>query len=254
MRGWTAALVACAVAPVLAGATSARAQEPASTPVTPPSSALRGGAAPERFLLYGGFDIWRYGGSGYAGGQWAPRGLNNDGFVLSIFASDGVHRFDTAAICYRTMIFRAAIMPGWRFKRGNLEVKVFAGPDFERDDYSPVIVPSRAHAASQFGARVATDLWWEPNRRMMVAASASATSIAHGYSGRAAAGWRVLNAAWVGPEIAVSSDRFSDQYRLGAHLTGLRTGAFEWSLAAGYVRDSFSRGGLYGRIGVLTRR
>ena len=52
----------------------------------------------------------------------------------------------------------------------------------------------------------------------------------------------------------MSSDRFSDQYRLGAHLTGLRTGAFEWSLAAGYVRDSFSRGGLYGRIGVLTRR
>ena len=30
------------------------------------------------------------------------------------------------------------------------------------------------------------------------------------------------------------------------------TGALEWSLAAGYVRDSFRRSGMYGRISVLT--
>jgi hypothetical protein len=219
----------------------------------PPSSELSGGAQPERFLFYGGFDIWRFGYSGYAGTQWAPRGLSNDGFVLSVFASDGVHRFDTPNVRYQTTIFRAAIMPGWRFKRGNLEVKVFAGPDFERDDYSPVAAAARPHI-SQFGARVAADLWWEPNRNLMLAISASATSIAHGYSARAATGWRIFNAGWIGPEIAVSADRFSEQYRIGAHLTGLQTAAFEWSFAVGYVRDTFDRDGTYGRISVLTRR
>jgi hypothetical protein len=34
----------------------------------------------------------------------------------------------------------------------------------------------------------------------------------------------------------------------------LKTAAFEWSLAVGYVQDSFHRDGIYGRIGVLTRR
>jgi hypothetical protein len=253
MRGWTARKATCIAALASACATGALAQDPVPVPAIPPSPELSGGAHPERFLLYGGFDIWHYGYGGYVGAQWAPRGLNNDGFVLSVFASDGVHRFDTASIRYRTTIFRAAIMPGWRFKRGNLEVKVFAGPDFERDDYSPVSVAARPHF-SQFGARIAADLWWEPNRQMMVAASASATSIARGYSARAATGYRVFDVGWIGPEIAVSADRFSEQYRIGAHLTGVKMAGFEWSLATGYVHDSFDRDGIYGRINLLTRR
>jgi hypothetical protein len=52
----------------------------------------------------------------------------------------------------------------------------------------------------------------------------------------------------------MSSDRFSTQYRIGAHLTGLKTSSLEWSLAVGYVQDSFQRDGAYVRIGVLTRR
>lgn len=89
---------------------------------------------------------------------------------------------------------------------------------------------------------------------MMVSASTSLTTIASGYSARAAAGWRMLDAFWIGPEISASADRFSTQYRIGAHLTGFRAAGFEWSLAAGYVQDSFQRNGIYGRIGVLARR
>ena len=39
----------------------------------------------------------------------------------------------------------------------------------------------------------------------------------------------------------------------GAHVTGFKTGMLEWSVATGYVEDSFHRSGIYGRIGVLTR-
>lgn len=214
---------------------------------------LIGGATPERFLFYSGFDLWNFGYAGYAGGQWAPGSLNSDGFVLSAFVSDGIEYFNTPATRYRTAILRASILPGWRFKRGNLEVKVFAGPDFEYDTFSPTQAYRLPHRSS-VGARAAVDLWWEPTAIAMLSASASVTSIASGYSTRVAGGWRVFEAGWVGPEIAVSSDRFSQQYRVGAHFTGLRTGAFEWSLAAGYVQDSFRRSGMYGRISVLTRR
>ena len=237
-----AAILACEPASV-----SAQTSQPAAI------DDLSGGATPERFLFFSGFDLWNFGYAGYAGAQWAPRSLNRDGFVLSAFVSDGIERFDTPTTRYRTAILRAAILPGWRFKRGNLEVKMFAGPDFERDDFSPAQIHRRPYRNS-VGARAAVDLWWEPTASTMMSASASVTTIASGYSARAAGGWRVFNAGWIGPEIAMSADRFSEQYRVGAHLTGLRTGALEWSLAAGYVQDSFRRRGMYGRISVLTRR
>jgi Cellulose biosynthesis protein BcsS len=82
----------------------------------------------------------------------------------------------------------------------------------------------------------------------------SASTNATSYSARAAAGWRVLDRYWAGPEISASSDAFSKQVRIGAHLTGFRFDALEWSVAAGYVTDSFHRSGVYGRIGVLTRQ
>lgn len=254
MRGLATLQASCVAVMVLAyGIAAATAQTPEPSTLPPVSDDLSGGATPERFLFFSGFDIWHFGYSGYAGGQWAPGGLNNDGFVMSVFMSDGVERYDGKAAHYRTAIFRAAIMPGWRFKRGNLEVKLFAGADFERDDFSPVVLPARPYA-NQFGARAAFDLWWEPTPTTMVSSSASITTIAGGYTARAAAGWRAFDACWIGPEISMSSDRFSTQYRIGAHLTGLKTSSLEWSLAVGYVQDSFQRDGAYVRIGVLTRR
>lgn len=245
-RSW-GYLVAAAFLACNAGAASAQA------PAASASDDLIGGATPERFLFYSGFDLWNFGYAGFAGAQWAPNSLDADGFVVSAFVSDGIERFDTPTTRYRTAILRASILAGWRFKRGNLEVKVFAGPDFEHDVFSPV-QPHRLPYRNSIGARTVVDLWWEPTSLAMLSASASVTTIANGYSVRVASGWRVFDAGWIGPEIAISSDRFSEQYRIGAHFTGLRTGAFEWSLAAGYVQDSFHRSGTYARVSVLARR
>jgi hypothetical protein len=44
------------------------------------------------------------------------------------------------------------------------------------------------------------------------------------------------------------------QLRVGAHVTALKTGLWEWSAAVGWSDDSDSRTGLYLRLGVLTRR
>ena len=101
---------------------------------------------------------------------------------------------------------------------------------------------------------MATELWWEPMPEIMLASAFSASTNATSHSARAAAGWRLFDQFWMGPEISASRDEFSAQYRIGAHLTGFRLAALEWSAAAGYVTDSFHRGGVYGRIGVLTRQ
>ncbi|WP_375413482.1 cellulose biosynthesis protein BcsS [uncultured Bradyrhizobium sp.] len=219
----------------------------------PQADGLSGGTKAERVLLYAGFDIWRYGRTGYGGFYWAPDGLNNDGFITRLFVSRGVERHDAGAARSSTDIVRVSPLAGWRFKQGTLELKVFAGPELENRTATPDVAAAKLRG-TYFGARAAAELWWEPMPEMMLTSAFSASTNAASHSARAAAGRRVLDRFWAGPEISVSRDEFSAQYRMGAHLTGFTLDALEWSVAAGYVTDSYHRNGIYGRIGVLTRQ
>jgi hypothetical protein len=249
---WYALRACCVAAAVLAcGADRTLGQVPEPEP--PPSDGLSGGTKVERVLLYAGFDIWRFGRAGYGGFDWAPDGLNRDGFVARLFVSYGGERYDAGSRRFDTNIVRASPVAGWRFRQGEFEIKFFAGPEIENRT-STVDIPVAKFRATQFGARVAAELWWEPMREMMLTSALSASTNAASHSARAAAGWRISDQFWAGPEISASRDEFSQQVRTGAHLTGFRLGEFEWSAAAGYVHDSFRRGGVYGRIGVLTRQ
>jgi hypothetical protein len=241
----------CVAAAVLACGSRALAQ--ALEPDTPPSDGLSGGTKVERVLLYGGFDIWRFGRTGYGGFYWAPDGLNNDGFIARLLVSRSVERYDAGQKRFNTSIVRASPLAGWRFKQNDFEIKVFAGPELENRVLTPDVAAARFRG-TQLGARVAAELWWEPMPELMLTSAFSASLNATSHSARAAAGWRMFEQFWAGPEISASGDAFSQQYRIGAHLTGFRLAAFEWSAAAGYVQDSFHRSGVYGRIGVLTRQ
>jgi len=245
-------LRACCVAVAVAcGADRALAQ--ALEPNTPQPDGLSGGAKAERVLLYSGFDIWRYGRAAYGGFYWAPDGLNNDGFITRLFVSHGVERYDAGSRRFDTTIVRAAPLAGARFSQDKLEFKVFAGPELENRVLAPD-VPTAAFRGTHIGARVASELWWEPMPEIMLTSAFSASTNATSHSARAAAGVRVFDRFWMGPEISASRDDFSQQVRIGAHLTGFKLDALEWSAAVGYVQDSYHRSGVYGRIGVLTRQ
>jgi Cellulose biosynthesis protein BcsS len=248
---WSALRACCVTAAVLACGSRALGQ--AFDPEPPPSGGLSGGAKVERVLLYAGFDIWRYGRAGYGGFYWAPDGLNQDGFIARLFVSRGVERYDADQKRFDTTIVRASLLAGWRFKRDDFEIKVFAGPELENRVVTPD-VPIAAYRGTHVGARVAAELWWEPMPEMMLTSAFSATTNAASHVARGAAGWRVFEQFWAGPEISASSDQFSQQVRIGAHLTGFKLDAFEWSAAIGYVADSYHRNGIYGRIGILTRQ
>ena len=248
---WSALRTCCVAAAVLACGGRALAQ--ALEPDTPPSDSLSGGTKVDRVLLYAGFDIWRYGRSAYGGFYWAPEGLNKDGFITRLFVSRSLERYDAGSKRFNTDIIRAAPLAGWRLSQGTLELKVFAGPELENRVLTPE-VPAAEYRGMHVGARVASEFWWEPMPDMMLTSAFSASTNATSHSARAAAGGRVLDRFWAGPEISASSDAFSQQVRIGVHLTGFKLDALEWSVAVGYVADSYHRSGVYGRIGVLTRQ
>jgi hypothetical protein len=251
MRSGTLRALCVAAAVLVCGGARALAQ--ALEPDTPQPDGLSGGTKVDRVLLYAGLDIWRFGRGGYGGFYWAPDGLNNDGFITRLFVSRGVERYDAGSKRFNTDIVRAAPLAGWRLSQGTLELKVFAGPELENRTLMPD-VPTATYRGTHIGARAAAELWWEPMPEMMLTSAFSASTNATSHSARAAAGWRLFDQIWVGPEISASRDEFSAQYRIGVHLTGFRLAPFEWSAAAGYVTDSFHRSGVYGRIGVLTRQ
>lgn len=211
-----------------------------------------------RLMLFSGFDGWRDGAFSYGGLLWAPAALDRDGFVLKAFGGSGGYRYFAGGagqalaveVIGEQRMF--ALLPGWRFKRDALEVTLFAGLDLQEHRLTPDDPASRVRGAHA-GLRVGADAWYQPSRAIMLAASASLAAVGTGYWARGAAGVRLLDRVWLGPEIVALGDARFWQGRLGAHATGLRTGRFEWSIGSGLATDSDRRRGWYGHLGVLLR-
>jgi hypothetical protein len=208
-----------------------------------------------RYLLFGGGDLWRNGAFTYGGLLWSPDGLDREGFTLKAVMSGGTYRYWSGALGAEVTGQELAtqILPGWRFKSDRLEVKVFAGLDLQDHRLSPDDPSSRLRSGNA-GARAAVDIWYEPTPATMLAADGSISTIITSYSARIAYGWRLFDRFYLGPEAQTFACEGYQQVRFGVHLTGFRTGAFEWSLASGWSEDSDRRASAYVRFGLSTRR
>lgn len=222
---------------------------------------------PPRFLLFTGADLWRNGGFAHTGVIWAANGLDNDGLVLKVAFGGGLYRYHSDALGglevtgYKT---DASLLPGWRFRRGDLFVTVFAGLDWQRHKLLPDD-PTAGLRGSYFGLRGAAELWYQPSSTTMLAGDVSASTVGPSYSGRLAYGWKLFEAFYAGPEIsAFASNGTYQQYRAGIHVTGLRFSTFsrqyaewlnfEWSAGLGVARDSDQRESVYIKLGLSMRQ
>ena len=229
----------------------------AASPAFAADLSLRGAPAAsqdQHFLFYGGLDGWSGGGFAHGGLMWAPRGLDKEGFVAKLMAGGGTYGYlagSTRTTGYVT-IFDAA--PGWHFKRGIMDVTVYAGLDVQNHRLLPDDLNNRSRA-THAGVRFGADVWAEPTATPMASGSVSFATVGHSYWSRLAYGWRMFdNRIYLGPEVHAMGDETYQQWRVGAHVTALKIGRFEWSAGAGFASDSSDRSGIYGRIGFLVRR
>jgi len=209
-----------------------------------------------RLLLFTGSDFWRNGDFAYGGLLWSPHGLDNEGFTLKAAMSGGIYRYNSGALgnveVYGYEVV-GQVLPGWRFKRGTLEVKAFAGLDLESHRLFPDDSSSRLRGGA-VGLRGAIDLWYEPTPQTMFAADGSISTIVTSYSARIAYGWRTFDLFYIGPEAQTFACVGYQQTRVGLHLTGFKAVDAEWSGAVGWSDDSDRRASPYFRFGVLMRR
>jgi hypothetical protein len=209
----------------------------------------------DTLLYFTGTDLWRQGSFSFAGGLWSPAGLDREGFTFKLLLGAGSYQYNSDALGEVTGIQGTGFaMAGYRFVRDKLFVTVFGGVDVQYHAFIPYDA-TNSLLGTHVGIRGAMEVWYEPTQLTMWAADVSATSVGPSYSGRVAFGWRLFDAFYLGPEAGAfaNGDNYR-QFRAGLHLTGLRSGTVEWSLAAGWLRDTSDREGLYGRLGLITRR
>jgi cellulose biosynthesis protein BcsS len=218
--------------------------------------AFAGGDDETRTILFSGRDIWRNGAFLYGGVLLAPGGFEQDGFLLKLVASGGLYRYNAASLGGAQVIGAEEtiqIMPGFRIKRGDAEFKFFFGPDIEQHRLWPND-PSSSLRGHDFGLRMGFDLWYEPTAHTMAAMDGSLSSIATNQSARVAFGWHVFDDQfYLGPETAYFGSDGYRHFRLGFHLTGLKTDNSQWSVAGGWARDSDGVSSPNVRLGLMQK-
>lgn len=145
------------------------------------------------------------------------------------------------------------VMQGFRIKRGDPEAKFFFGMDFEPHRLWP---DDRANSlrGHMTGMRMAIDFWYEPTDKTMAVLEGSFSTVATNQSARAAFDWRVLDDHfYFGPETAIFASDGYRHFRLGGHLTGLKTDNSQWSVAGGWARDSDRISSAYVRFGLMQK-
>jgi hypothetical protein len=211
----------------------------------------------DTFLYFSGTDLWRHGSFSYGGVLWSPDGIDRGGFTFKALIGAGSYQYRSGALGDVQVTgsqVTGFALPGWRFVSGKTFVTVFAGLDLQYHRTTPYD-PGSDLNGSHAGLRGAIELWHEPDALTMMAADATVSSIGPSYAARAAFGWRVADAFYLGPEVAgfAGGDTYK-QFRVGLHVTGVRWAWVEWSAAAGWATDTDHRDGFYARIGLHARR
>jgi hypothetical protein len=149
-------------------------------------------------------------------------------------------------------VLSAAALPGWRFTRDGLIVSLYAGPAVQDYRLTPNDPGSHLHGF-YVGAQFAADIWYQPTANTMAALNGTIATIGPTGSLRAAVGVKIFEPVFIGPEIQEIWCGNFDEVQFGAHVTGWRIDAFDWSAGAGWVITSDQRNGPYFRLGVNTR-
>jgi len=232
--------------------------------VDPAATQVRLADEEPRTLLFSGRDLWRNGLFAYGGLLLAPGGVDQDGFNLKLLMSGGLYRYTGGSLAGDPpgslagsqivgLETTVQVLPGFRVKRGDLEVKVFLGLDIENHWLDPDD-PSNRLRGHSWGLRFAGEFWYEPTSTTMAAGDATLASAASNYAARLAYGWRMLDRFYLGPEVQYYGGDGYRQVRLGGHLTALKTGANEWTIAAGWARESMGQSSAYARLTMTLRQ
>lgn len=133
----------------------------------------------------------------------------------------------------------------WVFRRAT--AAIYLGGEIVNTTITPNDPNNQAKGTSA-GLKVAGDFFVTPTDATMVAGVGSYSTNFSSYYTRLKFGMAFAKGVYLGPEVGALGDNFFTQWRLGAHVTGIRLGMAQFGAAVGFLNDRVRGGGVYGTL------
>lgn len=205
-----------------------------------------------RVLFFSGVDMSSVSGFAWGGADASLLGPRSaSGPVARLVGGGGSYEYANAEVAggrVRGEAMTGQALLGWRRFAGTVSATALAGVEAEHHTLYPHD-PGNPQGGTNWGARFAGEIWWEPHDRAVLDAHAAYGTAFDSYSARLALGWRATQNIILGPEIATLGNRTSGQLRAGIWVSGLTLGAANFRISAGALRDDDGENGAYGSLG-----
>lgn len=200
----------------------------------------------QRVVLFGSLEGGR---SVFASGgakQALSGSLDRTGFVAVEsggfgLTPDRVRLGDSSLPAWR-LTTQSNLLGGHQWNRPGLFLTALAGLEVQHEQLT---VAGRVLRFSKprYGLRAEGELWSHPTDWSLVTASTVVSSARGSVWARASAGIRTGRTLFLGPEIGTYVTDTYREWRVGAHLTGLRAGILQGRLSAGWSMADDGRPG-----------
>ncbi|NGM34380.1 cellulose biosynthesis protein BcsS [Methylobacterium sp. DB0501] len=168
---------------------------------------------------------------------------------VRVEAIAGTYSYPGQAVASRVTGYQeeGSVMAGYEWVWRDAALAGFIGFNARSNQLS-IPDPGNPVVGTGLGLRVAANFYANPTDRTMVSAYGSYSTKFNAYYSRLRVGYMVADGVYIGPEALFLGDDFFRQYRIGAHLSGVKFGPVQMSLAAGYVQDRVQGSGYYSSI------
>jgi len=180
----------------------------------------------------------------------APNGSpTRDGLRVRVDAIGGTYSYPGRSVATRVTGYQqeGALQAGYEWVWKDAALAGFIGFNVRSNQLS-IPDPGNPVVGTGVGLKVAGNFYATPTDRTMISAYGSYSTKFNAYYSRLRVGYMLADGVYIGPEALFLGDDFFRQYRIGAHLTGVRFGPVQMSVAAGYVRDRVQGSGYYSSI------
>jgi len=198
--------------------------------------------------LYFGFDWTSHRSlAGYVGVLYAPEGMHKSGIRLSAFGLFGDYEYHggDAGELFKGRFASADALIGWSnvFNNGAFTLQVGAN---HQDHRVRPFDATNSVVGSKTGFKVQADLWVNPTERTLVYALGSYSTAFNTYYTVGRLGYDFVGKGiFFGPKGGALANDPTDQFRAGAHLTGIMIGPGKLTLSSGFMSERNEGGGWY---------
>jgi hypothetical protein len=209
---------------------------------------------PGSVLFFSGLDLARQSFGAHAGGLISlSQDLDTSGPRVMILGATGRYRYKTDDVPVTGTYALGDVLAGYAFEGDNYSINLLGGLSASNHMLSR-FDPDNSVQGTEAGLKVFGSAYVNPTTRTLVYGEADYSTAFQTFSTSLKAGYDFLGSEiFIGPEASYFRDERSDNWRVGAHASGVKLGTLQLDVSAGYSEDSIIGSGAYGRL-AATRR